>query len=535
MRIIILLIFIFSFYNTCSASNWDYISTEEVDMKWEQKNGFMKSDLQIIRNGVLRDYGDIILWKYRLEGALLEKKTGRIIRKITQVENNNSLIPENLVWDLSYSDTSTIMGLEIGNSTGDINYIISKNSNNLDTIYSWTTNNQFYYQYEKSKNNFYSLTDNIFLAQIDHSYNRGKERRPVQRKLLIDIEKDTIINIENLNLNSMKSYNNDSVVIFTNDNFVYTQSYHEDYPDTHNLYLNNENGFQQSDEIVIDESNWFKEIINDSICVTMYKDTVVLYNFQNNSRYSITPTQGNENPIGTYWNEDRNTIDIAFGLNGDSTKIMSIHYTSKNLIKNEKVVAPYLGRFVMNTGDGYTLSIGEGGFLYKHVLSIFKTDSLTADFSFKNTADYELQFSDESFGAVTEWEWDFGNGNTSNERHPINKFASAGTNEVQLIVTDEYGKKDTIVKQVKVTQKLNSEFDFEKFTGQAPFTVQFKNYASDNAIRYIWNFGDGTYSYEMEPAHTYSLPGEYSISLTVFDENENYRIFVQPKTIVATE
>jgi len=533
MRII--LIFIFSFYNSYSASNWDYISKEEVDMKWEQKNGYMKSDLQTIRNGVSRDYGDIILWKYRLEGVLIEKKSGRIIRKITQMENNNSLIPENLVWDLSFSDTSKIMGLEIGNSTGDINYIISKNSNDLDTIYSWTTDNQFYYQYDKSKNNFYSLTDSIFLAQIDHSYNRGKERRPVQRNLLIDIEKDTVINIENLNLNSMKSYNNDSVVIFTNDNFVYTQSYHEDYPDSHNLYLNNDNGFQQVDEIVINESNWFKEIINDSVCLTMYKDTVVLYDYKNIKRYSIHPTNGNENPVGTYWNEDRKTVDVAFAANGDSTKIMSVHYPSKNLIKNENVFAPYLGRFVMNTRDGYTLSVGQGGFLYKHDLSIFESDSLTADFTFKNAANYELQFSDDSFGAVTNWLWDFGDGNTSKERHPTHKYSSSGTNEVQLIVTDEYGKKDTIIKQIKVTQKLKAGFDFGGFTGQAPFTVQFRNYSSDNAVQYIWNFGDGTYSYEMEPAHTYSIPGEYSISLTVFDENKKYRIFVQPEKIMVTE
>jgi PKD repeat protein len=73
------------------------------------------------------------------------------------------------------------------------------------------------------------------------------------------------------------------------------------------------------------------------------------------------------------------------------------------------------------------------------------------------------------------------------------------------------------------------------FSGQAPFTVQFKNNSSDNAVRYIWNFGDGTYSYEMEPAHTYTIPGEYSVSLTAFDENEKYSIFVQPKKVIVSE
>jgi PKD repeat protein len=34
---------------------------------------------------------------------------------------------------------------------------------------------------------------------------------------------------------------------------------------------------------------------------------------------------------------------------------------------------------------------------------------------------------------------------------------------------------------------------------------------------YVWNFGDGTIGYGVDPVHTYSLPGTYNVMLTVYD------------------
>jgi len=509
MRFLIIFIMLLGFSLIHSQSMIDDIHKKPIETNWTEVDGYFK-----------------------------DKETGNVFKKIEQdpISIPGFYYPMN--WDLSPSDTSKIITIKYGNRTGDMNSIIAFSDNEPEVLYTWITDGKNLYPFSEANPFFYAITDEQFFDQHDHTRIDGSYKWTVTAKNYINLnEQDSskIIHIDELNLISMTKSVDNKLFIFPNENKNTDPFSRFNNNDTYEFFEFNSGNLDKFQQLDINESNWFKEIINDSVCFTMYKDTIVLYDYKNIERYSIHPTQGNENPIGTYWNEDRKTIDIAFGMNGDSTKIMSIHYPSKNLIKNENVVAPYLGRFVMNTGDGYTLSIGEGGFLYKHNLNIFKTDSLKADFSFKNTADYELEFSDESFGAVTAWLWDFGNGNTSTERHPIHNFASAETNEVQLIVTDEYGKKDSIIKQIKVTQKLEAQFDFGGFTGQAPFTVQFKNYSSDNAVRYIWNFGDGTYSYEMEPAHTYTIPGEYSISLTVFDENENFRMFVQQKRLVVTE
>ena len=60
-------------------------------------------------------------------------------------------------------------------------------------------------------------------------------------------------------------------------------------------------------------------------------------------------------------------------------------------------------------------------------------------------------------------------------------------------------------------------------TGQPPLSVQFDGTTSDDedgiVSAYRWSFGDGVTSESMRPPHVYALPGEYSIVLTVIDND----------------
>ncbi len=53
-------------------------------------------------------------------------------------------------------------------------------------------------------------------------------------------------------------------------------------------------------------------------------------------------------------------------------------------------------------------------------------------------------------------------------------------------------------------------------SGEEPFKVNspvsFEN-SSSNAFSYLWSFGDGNTSIEKDPAHTYTVPGEYTVTL----------------------
>ncbi|MFN3195938.1 MAG: PKD domain-containing protein [Chlorobiota bacterium] len=538
MKYLLLNIILISYSSVLGYEMIDDIHKISVETNWTEIDDYFKSDVNIHGYGVPRDYGNYIFWKYQFWGWFIDKETGNVFKKI---EQNPVSVPGffyHMNWDLSPTDSSKIIAIEYGHRTGHTNSIIAYKNNESETLFTWVTDGRDLFPDSDANPFFYALTDEQFLDQHDHIRIDGSYDWRVTAKNFIDLTKPDSIRIRHMNeinLLGLRTNISKDLFVFTDNNIVYDHEGKYNNENSIDIMTYTNSTFERKVRLTTGESSLFTELINDSVLALMYKDTLVLYDHNNKNTYTKHPTNGNETPIGIYWSEDKKTVDVAFVREGDSCNIMSIHYPSKNVVKRERVVAPYLGRFVMNTGDGYTLSVGQDGLLYKHDLSVFKTDSLTADFSYKNTANYELHFTDESFGAVTDWRWNFGDGGVSTERHPGHKFASAGNYDVELIVTDEYGNKDSITKQVKVTQKLKASFDFGVFSGQAPFTVQFKNYSSDNAVRYIWNFGDGTYSYEMEPAHTYSIPGKYSISLTVFDENEKFHTIVQSKNVVVTE
>ena len=68
-------------------------------------------------------------------------------------------------------------------------------------------------------------------------------------------------------------------------------------------------------------------------------------------------------------------------------------------------------------------------------------DELTVDFT-DNSSD--------SDGTITDWLWDFGDGNTSTNQHPSHTYAANGTYNVSLTVTDDMGDTDTADQDVTV-------------------------------------------------------------------------------------
>jgi len=73
-------------------------------------------------------------------------------------------------------------------------------------------------------------------------------------------------------------------------------------------------------------------------------------------------------------------------------------------------------------------------------------------------------------------------------------------------------------------------------TGEGPYKVNtpvsFEN-SSQNAFSYLWSFGDGNTSIEKNPSHTYTSPGEYTVTLKA--EGSGQRSLVsQTITIEAT-
>ena len=54
-------------------------------------------------------------------------------------------------------------------------------------------------------------------------------------------------------------------------------------------------------------------------------------------------------------------------------------------------------------------------------------------------APLEVAFADLSSGHPTSWLWDFGDGTSSSERHPIHVYAAGGSYDVGLVASDALG------------------------------------------------------------------------------------------------
>ncbi len=66
---------------------------------------------------------------------------------------------------------------------------------------------------------------------------------------------------------------------------------------------------------------------------------------------------------------------------------------------------------------------------------------------------------------------------------------------------------------------FTAEFSANVITGQWPILVEFTDQTNGNPDHWRWDFGDGNYSIEQHPLHTYNNTGLYSVSLVACNGN----------------
>jgi gliding motility-associated-like protein len=114
--------------------------------------------------------------------------------------------------------------------------------------------------------------------------------------------------------------------------------------------------------------------------------------------------------------------------------------------------------------------------------------------------------------------WYFSDGTTSGETDPIKTFAKEGTYTVKLV--NNFGScSDSITRSITVSKRPSPSFAAGKtLSCKAPFTVSFTN-TTTGVPSYQWHFGDGTTSTDAQTTHTYTQPGDYTVTLIAFSSN----------------
>lgn len=119
--------------------------------------------------------------------------------------------------------------------------------------------------------------------------------------------------------------------------------------------------------------------------------------------------------------------------------------------------------------------------------------------------------------------WSFGDGGTDSSGPTVgHSYASAGTYNAQVVVTDSRGRTASGGATVTVTAPippLAATAATDATSGTIPFTATFSASASGGVspYTYSWTFGDGGTSTQQNPAHTFQVSGTYSVTVTVTD------------------
>ena len=142
-------------------------------------------------------------------------------------------------------------------------------------------------------------------------------------------------------------------------------------------------------------------------------------------------------------------------------------------------------------------------------IAAFTTDTLSC-------TSKPINITNSSSGPGLIYNWDFGDGTTSNQINPVHLYNAEGIYTINLSIKDQYGCTSSAAKTNYVTiANPAADFQLSDSVGTCPpLVVNFIN-TSENYSNWSWNFGDGTTSTERNPSHFYSLAGTFNAVLSI--------------------
>ncbi len=133
--------------------------------------------------------------------------------------------------------------------------------------------------------------------------------------------------------------------------------------------------------------------------------------------------------------------------------------------------------------------------------------------------------STDSDGSIASYNWNFGDGTTGSDASPRHIYSAAGSYTVSLTVTDNDNVNSSEVTTTATISNPATPLSAQAngpYFGSTAAAVSFTSagtVTSNGVITgYSWDFGDGSYSTDSSPMHTYSNANTYTITLTVTND-----------------
>jgi len=133
-----------------------------------------------------------------------------------------------------------------------------------------------------------------------------------------------------------------------------------------------------------------------------------------------------------------------------------------------------------------------------------------------NIENNTVEFINESFGEITSYNWNFGDGNTSIEENPIHTYEKKGEYRVTLTVESDTLCNSSVEMYVWVDNYNSDSTLVALFIPEFKGTeVTFHNQSQGDIWNYHWDFGDNTTDDTKNPTHIYGEIGTYIVTLGI--------------------
>ncbi len=284
----------------------------------------------------------------------------------------------------------------------------------------------------------------------------------------------------------------------------------------------------------------------EGIWTTTGSGTFVPSNTDLNTSYSPSPADTANGEVyiiltstnnGTC-NSENDTVQIEFGVSPFADFIFPdticlneiVNFINTSTISNGSIVLHewnFGGSNVFYTQDAFMSFTLPG--IYDVILietsDIGCTDTVTypvnvnplpiPSFSYSSNCTYDSIYFIDTSTPVIQWQWIFGNGNTSSIQNPEAQIYSLpGDYDVSLTVVDANACSNTVQQEIEVYATPNVGINFHNFcVGEIAVFTDISTVINDTIIDWLWDFGDGASSTDQHPTHTYISSGTFDVIL----------------------
>lgn len=121
----------------------------------------------------------------------------------------------------------------------------------------------------------------------------------------------------------------------------------------------------------------------------------------------------------------------------------------------------------------------------------------------------------------TAYQWSFGDGHLGTGSNESHFYAQPGTYTLWLKASNPLScnKSDSTSITIVVYPKPVAAFSYTPIIPETNVPITFHN-QSQHAVRYVWDFGDGSGSTETDPVHQYNRTGTFTVCLTAFTDQD---------------